>query len=79
MISVLAQERLLGAALGCAFTGIVVFEQRKSIYRSISDSQSSIRTQSQAGLSMAFGRPSHADASSDLVNFVQYFAPLQVI
>ncbi|XP_015874429.1 uncharacterized protein LOC107411366 [Ziziphus jujuba] len=47
MISVLAQERLLGAALGCAFTGIVVFEERKSIYRSISDPHSPIRTQSQ--------------------------------
>ncbi|KAF8394991.1 hypothetical protein HHK36_018930 [Tetracentron sinense] len=32
MISLLAQERLLGAALGSIFTGIIVFEQRKSIY-----------------------------------------------
>ncbi|KAL3629540.1 hypothetical protein CASFOL_026762 [Castilleja foliolosa] len=39
MISVLAQERLLGAALGSILTGVVVFEQRKSIYRSISHSQ----------------------------------------
>ncbi|KAB2614777.1 hypothetical protein D8674_021365 [Pyrus ussuriensis x Pyrus communis] len=36
MISVLAQERLLGAALGSIFTGIVVFEQRRCIYNSIS-------------------------------------------
>ena len=39
MISVLAQERLLGAALGCIFTGVVVFEQRKSIYGLVSDNQ----------------------------------------
>ncbi|KAG7019216.1 hypothetical protein SDJN02_18174, partial [Cucurbita argyrosperma subsp. argyrosperma] len=36
MISILAQERLLGAALGSVFAGVVVFEQRKSIYNSIS-------------------------------------------
>ncbi|KAL9413116.1 hypothetical protein AB3S75_041730 [Citrus x aurantiifolia] len=40
MISVLAQERLLGFALGSAITGFVVFEQRKCIYASISDHQS---------------------------------------
>ncbi|XP_024022576.1 uncharacterized protein LOC21391050 [Morus notabilis] len=45
MISVLAQERLLGAALGSAFAGIVVFEQRKSIYRSISDPQHQLPSQ----------------------------------
>uniref|UniRef100_A0A9I9DLG8 Uncharacterized protein n=1 Tax=Cucumis melo TaxID=3656 RepID=A0A9I9DLG8_CUCME len=37
MISVLAQERLLGFALGSAFAGVVVFEQRKSLYQSISE------------------------------------------
>ncbi|KAB2081067.1 hypothetical protein ES319_A05G107200v1 [Gossypium barbadense] len=47
MISVLAQERLLGAALGTALTGIVVFEQRKRIYESISDHQSQLASQSQ--------------------------------
>ncbi|XVF46347.1 hypothetical protein PTKIN_Ptkin03bG0020000 [Pterospermum kingtungense] len=47
MISVLAQERLLGAALGCALTGIVVFEQRKRIYQSIADNQSQLASQSQ--------------------------------
>ncbi|OVA10143.1 hypothetical protein BVC80_1591g52 [Macleaya cordata] len=47
MISVLAQERLLGAALGSIFTGIVVFEQRKSIYSSISEDQSKPQSQSQ--------------------------------
>ncbi|XP_038876403.1 uncharacterized protein LOC120068841 [Benincasa hispida] len=37
MISILAQERLLGAALGSVFAGVVVFEQRKSLHRSISE------------------------------------------
>nr|ABK95119.1 unknown [Populus trichocarpa] len=36
MISILAQERLLGAALGAAFAGFIVYEQRKRIYQSIS-------------------------------------------
>ncbi|KAI9196884.1 hypothetical protein LWI28_027838 [Acer negundo] len=48
MISVLAQERLLGAALGSAITGIIVFEQRKRIYNSISDNQSQVDSNSQA-------------------------------
>ncbi|KAL6577268.1 hypothetical protein OROMI_011544 [Orobanche minor] len=39
MISVLTQERLLGAALGSILTGVVIFEQRRSIYRSISPSE----------------------------------------
>ncbi|KAL6563626.1 hypothetical protein OROGR_002585 [Orobanche gracilis] len=39
MISVLAQERLLGAALGSILAGVVIFEQRRSIYRSISPSE----------------------------------------
>ncbi|KAK8605092.1 hypothetical protein V6N13_082549 [Hibiscus sabdariffa] len=43
MISVLAQERLLGAALGCAFTGAVVLEQRKRIYDSVSYHQSQMK------------------------------------
>ncbi|KAL0436434.1 UNVERIFIED_CONTAM: hypothetical protein Sradi_0351300 [Sesamum radiatum] len=43
MISVLAQERLLGAALGSILTGIVISEQRKSIYKSISDTQTQPR------------------------------------
>ncbi|KAI3450561.1 hypothetical protein Pfo_007226 [Paulownia fortunei] len=43
MISVLAQERLLGAALGSILTGVVIFEQRKSIYKSISDAESQPR------------------------------------
>ncbi|KAL3829184.1 hypothetical protein ACJIZ3_017986 [Penstemon smallii] len=40
MISVLTQERLLGAALGSILTGVLILEQRKSIYKSISDTQS---------------------------------------
>uniref|UniRef100_A0A7N0UTK0 Uncharacterized protein n=1 Tax=Kalanchoe fedtschenkoi TaxID=63787 RepID=A0A7N0UTK0_KALFE len=35
MISVIAQERLLGAALGGVFSGVIVYEQRKSIYQMI--------------------------------------------
>nr|DAD26174.1 TPA_asm: hypothetical protein HUJ06_027642 [Nelumbo nucifera] len=47
MISVLAQERFLGAALGSIFTGVVVFEQRRSIYSSISENQFQPKPQSQ--------------------------------
>ncbi|XP_057954882.1 uncharacterized protein LOC131148937 [Malania oleifera] len=47
MISVLAQERLLGAALGSILTGVVVFEQRRRIYRSISENESQFVSQSQ--------------------------------
>ncbi|KAK4763500.1 hypothetical protein SAY87_012938 [Trapa incisa] len=39
MISVLAQERLLGAALGSALTATIVFEERRRVYSSISDYQ----------------------------------------
>ncbi|XP_051120691.1 uncharacterized protein LOC127244272 [Andrographis paniculata] len=39
MISVLAQERLLGAALGSLLTGAVVFEHRRSIYKSVHKSE----------------------------------------
>ncbi|WCJ41026.1 hypothetical protein M5689_021917 [Euphorbia peplus] len=38
MISILAQERLLGAAMGSACVGFIVFEQRRRIYDSISSS-----------------------------------------
>ncbi|KAM7277669.1 hypothetical protein ACFE04_004803 [Oxalis oulophora] len=40
MISILAQERLLGATLGASLTGFIVFEQRRRIFNSISDSDS---------------------------------------
>ncbi|KAL1817110.1 hypothetical protein DCAR_0521525 [Daucus carota subsp. sativus] len=39
MISVINQERLLGAALGALFTGALVFEQRRRIYKSISENE----------------------------------------
>ncbi|KAJ0557851.1 hypothetical protein HanIR_Chr07g0329821 [Helianthus annuus] len=39
MISILAQERLLGAALGSVFSGVVVFEQRRDIYNTIAQIQ----------------------------------------
>ncbi|KAI7740799.1 hypothetical protein M8C21_018418 [Ambrosia artemisiifolia] len=39
MISILAQERLLGAALGSVFSGVVIFEQRRDIYTTISQNQ----------------------------------------
>ncbi|KAL3325010.1 hypothetical protein AABB24_038893, partial [Solanum stoloniferum] len=48
MISILTQERLLGAALGAGMASVVVFEQRKSIYKSISENQSRFSPQSQA-------------------------------
>ncbi|GMN24754.1 hypothetical protein TIFTF001_000683 [Ficus carica] len=60
MISVLAQERLLGAALGSVFTGIVVFEQRKSIYRSISDTQPQLPARFQTKEPI-FGKKSRAE------------------
>ncbi|KAK7312564.1 hypothetical protein VNO77_36511 [Canavalia gladiata] len=40
MISILTQERLLGASLGVVLTGVVVLEQRRYIYASISNTQS---------------------------------------
>ncbi|KAK7404727.1 hypothetical protein VNO78_05683 [Psophocarpus tetragonolobus] len=43
MISILTQERLLGASLGVLLTGVVVFEQRRYIYASISDNQSQVK------------------------------------
>ncbi|KAK8498370.1 hypothetical protein V6N13_052127 [Hibiscus sabdariffa] len=60
MISVLAQERLLGAALGCAFTGTIVFEQRKRIYDSVSHHQSQLPSQSQVKEPI-FGKKSRSE------------------
>ncbi|KAG9445587.1 hypothetical protein H6P81_011715 [Aristolochia fimbriata] len=37
MISIIAQERLLGAALGMVFTGIFVLKEHKNIFGSIAD------------------------------------------
>ncbi|KAI3705465.1 hypothetical protein L1987_75703 [Smallanthus sonchifolius] len=39
MISILAQERLLGAALGSVFSGVVIFEQRRYIYKTIAQNK----------------------------------------
>ncbi|KAG7572841.1 hypothetical protein ISN44_As09g011900 [Arabidopsis suecica] len=47
MISILAQERLLGFTLGTALTGFIVFEQRKLIHDSVSDPKSRSVDQSQ--------------------------------
>ncbi|XP_059314635.1 uncharacterized protein LOC132065323 isoform X2 [Lycium ferocissimum] len=52
MISILTQERLLGAALGSVLTGVVVLEQRKSIYKSISENQSRFSSHSQTTVLM---------------------------
>ncbi|KAF2300599.1 hypothetical protein GH714_014340 [Hevea brasiliensis] len=41
------KERLLGTALGIAFVGFVVFEQRKRIYESISADRNQLDAQSQ--------------------------------
>ncbi|WMV56084.1 hypothetical protein MTR67_049469 [Solanum verrucosum] len=56
MISILTQERLLGAALGTVMASVVVFEQRKSIYKSISENQSRFSPQSQIIHHTAEGR-----------------------
>lgn len=45
------QERLLGAALGSMLTGVVVFEQRRSIYKTVSDTQSQLFPHSQVKFS----------------------------
>ncbi|KNA12850.1 hypothetical protein SOVF_122010 isoform B [Spinacia oleracea] len=47
MISVLAQERLLGAALGSALTAVVVFENRRNIYKTISENNAKFDNHSQ--------------------------------
>ncbi|XP_019093462.1 PREDICTED: uncharacterized protein LOC109129567 [Camelina sativa] len=48
MISILAQERLLGFTLGSALTGFLVYEQRKLIiHQSVSDPKSQSFDQSQ--------------------------------
>ncbi|XP_030546094.1 uncharacterized protein LOC115752181 [Rhodamnia argentea] len=47
MISILARERLLGAALGGMLAGVIVLEERKRIYRSISDDRSRLAARTQ--------------------------------
>lgn len=48
------QERLLGALLGCAATGVIVFEQRKRIYKSIADDQSQFGSNSKVHFCMSW-------------------------
>ncbi|KNA12849.1 hypothetical protein SOVF_122010 isoform A [Spinacia oleracea] len=52
MISVLAQERLLGAALGSALTAVVVFENRRNIYKTISENNAKFDNHSQVSPSL---------------------------
>ncbi|KMZ58217.1 hypothetical protein ZOSMA_79G00600 [Zostera marina] len=47
MISLVAQERLLGATLGSVLMGGVILEQRRGIHRSLSDSQYNTASKSQ--------------------------------
>ncbi|XP_057526644.1 uncharacterized protein LOC130805856 [Amaranthus tricolor] len=47
MISVLAQERLLGAALGSALVGIIILENKRNIYETISENNAKFGNQSQ--------------------------------
>ncbi|XP_030447800.1 uncharacterized protein LOC115670629 [Syzygium oleosum] len=47
MISILARERLLGAALGGTLAGAIVLEERKRIYRSVSDDRSRLAAHAQ--------------------------------
>ncbi|CAN1171911.1 hypothetical protein LINPERHAP2_LOCUS29853 [Linum perenne] len=56
MLSILAQERLLGFALGGAVTGFVVFEQRRRIRESIAAYQSPSDAQNQMK-DPIFGKP----------------------
>lgn len=46
-----SQERFLGAALGTAFTGAVVFEQRRRIYKSISENEAQFASHPQVSYS----------------------------
>ncbi|KAI4334403.1 hypothetical protein L6164_019101 [Bauhinia variegata] len=62
MISILAQERLLGATLGTLFTGIIVFEQRRYIYKTISDTQSQSPHQAQVKEPI-FGKKSRSEVA----------------
>ncbi|KAF3776812.1 hypothetical protein EJ110_NYTH46946 [Nymphaea thermarum] len=45
MVSIIAQERLLGAALGGVMAAAITFEERKCIYRSVSTNQKHVATQ----------------------------------
>ncbi|CAG7902440.1 unnamed protein product [Brassica rapa] len=56
MISILAQERLLGFTLGSALTGFIVLEQRKLIHESVADRKSHSVDQSQVIYQGIFGK-----------------------
>ncbi|CAH8386080.1 unnamed protein product [Eruca vesicaria subsp. sativa] len=56
MISILAQERLLGFTLGSALTGFIVLEQRKLIHESVADRKSQSVDQSQVRRDRIFGK-----------------------
>lgn len=48
------QERLLGAALGALFTGALVFEQRRRIYKSISENEAQFASLTQVCYPLLF-------------------------
>ncbi|XP_010689551.2 uncharacterized protein LOC104903242 isoform X1 [Beta vulgaris subsp. vulgaris] len=58
MISVLAQERLLGAALGGGLTAVIIFDNRRNIYRTISENNAKFGNQPQVKRPI-FERKSH--------------------
>ncbi|KAM7255772.1 hypothetical protein ACFE04_011513 [Oxalis oulophora] len=60
MIGILAQERVLGATLGAALTGFVVFDQHRLVLKSISHSDSQITNQPQVKEAI-FGKKSRSE------------------
>ncbi|KAK4286451.1 hypothetical protein QN277_003006 [Acacia crassicarpa] len=76
MISILAQERLLGATLGVLFTGAIVFEERRLIYNSISNTQSQSLHHTPVGEPI-FGKKSRSELAHSWNKAVdQAFGPL---
>ncbi|XP_048492160.1 uncharacterized protein LOC104903242 isoform X2 [Beta vulgaris subsp. vulgaris] len=55
MISVLAQERLLGAALGGGLTAVIIFDNRRNIYRTISENNAKFGNQPQEDTEKSVG------------------------
>ncbi|CAO2812963.1 unnamed protein product [Amaranthus hypochondriacus] len=60
MISVIAQERLLGFALGSTSMAVIIFENRKRIYRTISESNAEFDNQPQVNMPIS-ARQSHVE------------------
>ncbi|KAL4190220.1 hypothetical protein AMTRI_Chr07g23590 [Amborella trichopoda] len=58
MISILSQERLLGATLGAFLATAIVCKERRNVYASISDSHSKIITKSSEPM---FGKKFRSD------------------